>query len=964
MLSRSIGIAAITLLMLASPAIPPLTELGWLSLVQAQPPTPSLEDQITEGVYLNQQGWDELMRADTKAALATFEKALAIFRKTGARGGEAISLNRIGKVYYYTRQFEQAAQYYQNSLKIWREIGGPDGRSGEWQVLSDTIDLYMEMSRYEEAIQVNLQALAIVRELKDQNSEPFLLDTLARSYFRLGQYAQSLRAYQEAQKIYQASNDVAGEAAALSNMGVIYTNQGEYAQALDAYQKALDLYVTRLTAYQGAKATVLNNMAGVYFSLGQYQKALQLSREAMKILKRLGVVAPKATFGNVTLLYDNLGQFSQPVTFRFQEQASRQNVGDAFGKDDPVSRSQGATLTNIGQILLNANQPDQALQAHQQAFAVYQEAANLSGQAIALSNIGYVYEIEAKHEQALKQYQQALEIYRKLGDRAGEGVALSNIGKSYSNLKRPDQAQSFYQKALVRHREVGDRSNEGTTLRNLGQLLLQNGRYAEASQTLLQAVTVVESLRPGLSDANKVSIFETQSRTYSYLQQVLLAQNKIAAALEISERSRARAFAELLAQRLVETKTSPTIPALSSEQIQNIAQSHQATLVEYALIEEDVPVQGIPEPHAVRLLIWVVQPTGKIAFREVDLQAWKQAQGKNGAFLEDLVKLSRVSVGATGRGFTFNENLEETKNFPTPTTAGSNKQRLKQLYDLLIQPIADLLPPDPNARVVFVPQKSLFLVPFPALLDGSGKYLVETHTPLITPSIQILQLTRQQREQLTGAQAAAIQPEEVLIVGNPTMPTIRFNPTAPAQQLPALPGAEKEARDIATLLKTEALTGNQGSKTTVLTRMVTARIIHLATHGLLDDFKRVGVPGAIALAPSGQDDGLLTTGEILNLKLQANLVVLSACDTGRGRITGDGVIGLSRSLIVAGTPSVIVSLWQVPDIQTGFLMTHFYQNLSRNSDKAQSLRQAMLATLKQYPDPKDWAAFTLIGEAD
>ena len=110
---------------------------------------------------------------------------------------------------------------------------------------------------------------------------------------------------------------------------------------------------------------------------------------------------------------------------------------------------------------------------------------------------------------------------------------------------------------------------------------------------------------------------------------------------------------------------------------------------------------------------------------------------------------------------------------------------------------------------------------------------------------------------------------------------------------------------------------------------------------------------------------LLTAEEILKQKLNAELVVLSACDTARGRITGDGVIGLSRSLFIAGTPSVIVSLWSVPDAPTAELMTEFYRQLKQTGDKAQSLRQAMLKLKEQYPNtPKKWAAFTLIGEAE
>jgi CHAT domain-containing protein len=186
----------------------------------------------------------------------------------------------------------------------------------------------------------------------------------------------------------------------------------------------------------------------------------------------------------------------------------------------------------------------------------------------------------------------------------------------------------------------------------------------------------------------------------------------------------------------------------------------------------------------------------------------------------------------------------------------------------------------------------------------------------------------------------------------------------PPEQLPSLPGAETEANAIAQLFNTKAILGKNATKAAFKELIPQAKIIHLATHGLLDDYKKFGIPGAVALAPSGDDDGLLTSGEILDLKLNAELVVLSACDTGRGRIAGDGVIGLSRSLITAGTPSVLVSLWSVPDSPTASLMTEFYRQIQQKPDKAQALRQAMLTTKKAYPNPKDWAAFTLIGEAE
>ena len=160
---------------------------------------------------------------------------------------------------------------------------------------------------------------------------------------------------------------------------------------------------------------------------------------------------------------------------------------------------------------------------------------------------------------------------------------------------------------------------------------------------------------------------------------------------------------------------------------------------------------------------------------------------------------------------------------------------------------------------------------------------------------------------------------------------------------------------------TQPLLREQATETTIKQRIAQARYIHFATHGLLDEEQ--GLDSAIALTPSPEDDGFLKVKEIINLNLNAELAVLSACDTGRGRITGDGVIGLSRSFISSGVSSVIVSLWRVGDESTAELMKKFYGYLvDDGKDKAQALRLAMIDMLKTNPNPKQWAAFTLIGE--
>lgn len=240
----------------------------------------------------------------------------------------------------------------------------------------------------------------------------------------------------------------------------------------------------------------------------------------------------------------------------------------------------------------------------------------------------------------------------------------------------------------------------------------------------------------------------------------------------------------------------------------------------------------------------------------------------------------------------------------------------------------------------------MFLVPFAALRDTNNKYLIEKHTILSAPSIQVLDLTYKRKKSLAGVA------KDILVVGNPTSP----------QKLSPLPGAEEEAKNIARLLNIKPLIGNAATETEVIQKLPQAKIIHLATYGLQKDSTGKDT-GVIVLAASNKDDGLLTAAEIQKLRLNAELVVLSGGNTALGKITGDGVIGLQRSFLSAGVPNVISSLWCPPDKPTAKLMTEFYRQYRVKNNPAQALRQAMLKMMKENPNPKNWAAFTLTGTA-
>ncbi|MDB9512484.1 CHAT domain-containing tetratricopeptide repeat protein, partial [Kamptonema animale CS-326] len=743
---------------------------------------------------------------------------------------------------------------------------------------------------------------------------------------------------QQGSTIAQKMQDCQQQVKAINTTGAGQRTGGNYAKLIECYKQNLD--VAKQEKSFEWEAYALNNLAISHYVVGDYLKAIEFHQQQLERARQARSSAQEGlALAGMGAAYAALGDYEKAIAFYTQ------SLGITPVESAPQWKS--LTLRNLGNAYLAQNDYQKAIQYQEESLALSRTIGDRHGELQAWGNLGNAQAISGDFNRATEYLQQSLSLARKLGNRLEEAQALLGLGTTYSYRRDYAKAVEYHQQSLVLVREVRARLGEGIVLTNLGDAQFRLNQLVEAERVLFDGIKLWESLRAGLgtNDAFKVSIFETQITAYRNLQEVLSVQNKFNAALEIAERGRARAFVELLARRIKSSETvSEKAQFPSIEQIQRTAKKQNATLVEYSIIREQfvetphgASVQQTGEPQDSELFIWVVKPTGEIAFRRVDLKFLQQEKTS----LENLVATSRILKG--------------------PRTRQGEAARTK-LHQLAIAPIADLLPTDPNARVIFIPQESMFLLPFPALRDTAGRYLIEKHTILTAPAIDVLTLTNQQRQQLAAKYPEPPQGKEVLVVGNPTMPTLKKSGEKP-YQLASLPASEEEAKEIARLLNTQAIVGDRATKVNILQQLPSARLVHLATHGLLDDIRELGVPGAIALAPSANDDGFLTAGEILKLKLNAELVVLSACDTGQGKVTGDGVIGLSRSLIVAGVPSTIVSLWAVPDVASALLMTEFYRHLASNPDKAQALRQAMLTTMKQYPQPDNWAAFTLIGEA-
>ncbi|MEM9003163.1 MAG: tetratricopeptide repeat protein [Cyanobacteria bacterium P01_F01_bin.86] len=854
---------------------------------------------------------------DYPRSLALQQESLAVAQATGDRANEAAAQGDLGLVYNALRDYGQAIERHQQSLALDRELGD---REGEANSLGNLGNTYHNLDQYERAIELHQQALAINRDIGDREGEGNALGGIGLNYIALGNYHQAINLNQQHLAIAREIHDRRGEAIALGHLGLSYLSLGNYAEAMDHLQQ--QLVITSELGFRQGEASALGNLGSLHYLLGDYPQAQTLLQQYLEI---------------------------------------SQAIGDRLGE----SNAQG----NLGNIYVSEDNLQQALEAYQSALAIARDIGDRAGEADSLANVGTVYSLLDDDPQAIELYQQAIDIARDIGDRQHQAITLDSLGNAYESLEDYDQAIASYQQALAITRNIGDRHVESNVLNNLGLTLFNIGQLPEAEATLRAAIDVYETLREGLTDAQRISILETQTVTYELLQEVLDAQSKSIEALIVAEQGRAQAFALQLSQgsatdnTLMEATQSPDLAT-----IQQIARSHNTTLVEYSLIGNRA------------LYIWVVSPTDEIQFRSVTF-------GDGEAAITS-PQINPITTLNTPLYSTFNDRsltspsplvslVAETRSRGLGVVANREiaqpatpNQQLKELHGVLIDPITDLLPTDANTKVAFIPQGSLFLVPFAALIDRDDTYLLEQHTVLTAPSIQVFGLAASKAN--TESSARFLQTGNALVVGNPEMPQTWLpvpgrNGLAKVQLSP-LPGTEAEALAIGEFLNTTPLIGDQATEATVKQQLPAASLIHLATHGLLEygDPLASGVqdlPGAVALAPGIGEDGLLTAAEILEIDLQAELAILSACDTGRGRITGDGVVGLSRSLMAAGVPSVIVSLWAVPDAPTAELMIEFYRQLQQGQTKVQALRQAMLATMQQYPEPINWAAFTLTGAA-
>lgn len=810
-------------------------------------------------------------------------------------------------------------------------------------------------NEYPKAVQFLERSLELCRTRADQTCQVRALFRLTQARKNMGQYAVALERGQELVALADALKNDDRTARSLAVLGSIQDLMGRYEAALESYRRSMQLAAA--SSPPVVAASILTEAAITYKNLGSFDEALALYAKALAGQRgtsdRLAMAVTLLNMGNV---YRLLGQDDRALEC-FQESLS-------IVRELKERRALTINLSAVGELLLDRGDTTRALALFTEQLQVTQSVGNRNEEGVATMNIASVHKARGELDQAMARYEAALAIQREIGARTREAAALLALSELKVMKGDAPAAASLSAQAIAIAREAGGPELEWRALHGGATAARAQKQTDQAIAMLRESAVIVNDLRAKVpTDAGKVGFVDTRQTVFHDLAGVLVAANRAEEGLEAAEAGRARAFADLLAQRKVEGKPAErkqleavrsaidesraeaaatpaarapgTRGAVLNERLTSLKSDHaelaslltadsptateikatarrlNATIVEYLVAERE-------------LLAWVVTPAQTIHAATINIPEPK---------LRGLVDELRAL-------------LEKD------TAAGPPAPRLtalsRELNETLIRPIASWLPSSASDQVVIIPHGPLAVLPFAALEDSRGRPLVARHTLAFAPAISVFRYTAAKQRPSNSSSSA-------LVVADAAGPV--------EAAMPPLPGAREEGRLVAKRLGTADVSLMVGPDATeaAFKRMAgTRRIVHVATHGLISADRPLR--SSLLLAPGGGEDGYLRVDEIFGLALQADLVVLSGCSTGLGKSSGDGIIGLGRAFIYAGTPAVVVSQWDVSDRATTYLMDQFYASLAKGRGPAAALRDAQIATRVRYPNPALWAAFVAIGE--
>ena len=1015
------------------------------------------------------------------------EKLMEVDSPNGTQGPEPVLLiaTAAGHYRFEVRTLESGkAGKYAVKIEALHAVTEQDreqirnqARLDEAQKLEEQGSENYQAGRYAEAI-APLQRALEIREMVLGPEHPLIapsLNVLAGMYRFTGDYDHAEKLYQRglaiAEKVSDGKSKEVG--ALLNNLAVLYREKGDDARAKALYERALAIAENNYPPDDPTIATTLNNLGVVYGVTGDYVRAEQLLQRALASReKTLGAEDPDVaqTLNNLAVLYEKRGDYDRAKSLYKRALAIREKV---FGAAHPIVAQ---NLGNLGELYVQIGYDDLAESLLQRALAIYEKALPDHPElALVLNNLALIAEGKGDYDRSESLYQRALAIGEKVSgpEQIYVAQALGNLGRLYIEKGDYARAEQFLQRALmIREKTLdGGPSVVATVLENLAWLYEAKGDFERAvvykkRSSEMEEITLSLILSTGSQQQKQLymnTLFGETAATVS-LHVKAMPHNADAARLALttilqrkgraldamaeqigSLRLRANTEDQKLFDQLTATRTRlATLQLSNTGKLAPEAQETETERLEAELekLEGDISRRSAGFRAA-------VQP--------ITLDAVHQAIPSDAALVEVFVYYPHNVKGKPGEKFgqpryvayvllrndamphfvelgdveSIDELGEKLRDALHDPRRKDYKSIARQLDERVMRPIRTLLG---SKRSVFLaPDGALNLIPFAALVDESGKYLIENYSINYLTSgrdLLRLQITGESREapmvfanplydlspssNRTPVRQKAPPSGPVYIVGNlsnqtPGRQQSRYTTNQLSRDFDrstfkSLPGTAAEASDLARLFPTATLWTQAQATESALKTARGPRFLHIASHGyFLEDlslrtvFKNPG-RGGIAITPTEGDllstisttenpllrsgliltgvkqqssgpgeDGVLTALEIAGLDLWGTkLVVLSACETGLGDVkNGEGVYGLRRALVLAGSETQVMSLWKVSDAGTHDLMMAYYTRLQAGEGRTEALRQVQLAMLRgQIVSPAAGSGKRQTGDTD
>ena len=884
---------------------------------------------------------------------------------------------RMGVAHFARNDFKAASDAYLLSKKTFEEANSPRDIIS---VLAELGNLHTFTEEYEKAELYLEKCLALAESLKNSNVP---MGVLPDSY---------------------------GIASAWYNLGQVNMWKGDYDNAVANLQKSLAIWEDLNRGGSLYKAHIANTLIylGIAFQrVGDHVKGLSHLYKASEIAKALADKDKLAiVFANIGVLYMEQRDYSKASEFYNQSLAMFTEVNNK----PEIAR----TLMNIGVINQRVRNYDSAFERFQDALKRAEEIAASDIVIAAQEGLGTVCYEQGRYQSALEWLDKAWSKAQTTGDKIRMTELLWRKGQVF--YSQGDFAKSS---ALA-----SDAANLATQLRMpvmtylsltlKGKAYSAQKSYGLAAESFRQAIEAIEQMRSQVAGAEKEQqiFFEDKVSPYHEMVSLLIQQNNSEEALKYAERARARVLLDVLRNGRINISKSLSQDEQSKEQALYNAMVSLNTKLRIERMRQQADDARITETEAdlrkARNAYEVFQSTLYSAHPELkarrglfpafDIESTADLiSDTRSALLEYVVteeqtflfvlskgtKGTRVDVQVYTINIKSNELsalVEEFRKLLSVNHPGF-RQPGQRLYDLLVKPAEDQL--QARTSLCIVPDGLLWDLPFQALQNNADKYLLELYSMYYAPSLQVLGEMKRKAANLrslflsksgrnTGASTAE-QPAvpQLYAIGNPAISgevlararTVRNSPFV------SLPETEKEVQTIGAEVygpKASSIhIGTAAREDTLKNEIGKYRVIHFATHGVLNDGSPLYSYLLLAPGENSREDGLLEAWELMEMDLKAEMVVLSACDTARGHVSsGEGMIGMTWALFVAGVPTTVASQWKVPSETTTKLMVAFHKN-ARQMSKAEAWHEAALEMIKDpryRMKPFYWAGFVVVGD--